>query len=429
MAAPPDVEVGEASPEATTRPPPPPEMSSEYEAQRVEALRQRRRTWNLMLFIPSAILMVSCAVLLPFGERAAREFTTSSSVVVFQGLICGLMIGFIGVTIVFCRRHVVLRREAGYSNACFDCIDLREPADPWNPQSLSHLREVSHMPDPQSMRIELRVLTALSEIRERKWEGGPAPLECSLCMDEVPEGASIKQLRCHHAFHTKCIDRWLIQAQRGQRRRCPLCNDDPLQGLWQSSGGFQVEMSGGDAMTTTYAESSAAASDHGRPGTPSNFDPYGSFERPGGLAARDRANVWAARRQWIWRVVVGEPEDEEPPRTPPRPPPAAAARDAARQGSSPRTLGPVSTPATPTTPMPVTPMPAAPPTATPSPTESSPPSARHSPSAELHLAPSGFTVAAPAAAEERAEEVAEQHGAANEADADAGLALPPPADP
>ena len=47
-------------------------------------------------------------------------------------------------------------------------------------------------------------------------------------MEEVAVGASIRQLPCEHAFHTRCIDRWLFHAQRGLARRCPLCNADPL---------------------------------------------------------------------------------------------------------------------------------------------------------------------------------------------------------
>ena len=304
--------------EATTRPPLPTQEVPVAELQ--ERMRQGRRMQNILILIPSIILINVSALLLPF----AAGHTTYSGMLVRSFLIAGLVLGLIGATFVFCRRHTGMRREAGYSTACFDCIELRAPADPWNPQSLAHLREVRHMPDAQSMRTELRFLSALQEIRERPWEGGEVALECSLCMDVVHEGASIKQLPCQHAFHTKCIDRWLFHAQRGQRRRCPLCNVDPLQGLVilprpqspnGTSTGYAMETSGAGA--STYAESSAeesqaAATSPPHPGT----SPSSSPSSP--------PSAWAERRRWAWHVILGEPEEQMT--RPPSPSSATPAR-------------------------------------------------------------------------------------------------------
>merc|ERR1712107_777546 len=42
--------------------------------------------------------------------------------------------------------------------------------------------------------------------------------ECSVCLAEYEDGDPIRELRCSHMFHTKCIDPWL--ARSGQ---CPIC--------------------------------------------------------------------------------------------------------------------------------------------------------------------------------------------------------------
>lgn len=54
-------------------------------------------------------------------------------------------------------------------------------------------------------------------------------LECCLCLDPVVNGAILRTLPCAHAFHKACIDRWLLDAQAGRERNCPLCKADPLQ--------------------------------------------------------------------------------------------------------------------------------------------------------------------------------------------------------
>jgi len=183
-----DIEAPLASPEATTRPPAPtaaPGVDRDAEYRRI-------RCENIATFACSSILMATATCLLPFAVRAA-ELDEANDLLV-NILAAVFVTGLMGTSFVFCRRHIALRRQAGYDNACFDCLDLRAPANPWNPHSLQHLREVAELPDAQSMRNELRVLTALGSLPERKWEGGERPLECSLCMDEVDVGAAIRQL-------------------------------------------------------------------------------------------------------------------------------------------------------------------------------------------------------------------------------------------
>ncbi|GJQ15948.1 hypothetical protein GpartN1_g7739.t1 [Galdieria partita] len=42
---------------------------------------------------------------------------------------------------------------------------------------------------------------------------------CSICLEEVKKESRLRLLRCGHAFHSRCIERWL-----GSVNRCPLCN-------------------------------------------------------------------------------------------------------------------------------------------------------------------------------------------------------------
>ena len=43
--------------------------------------------------------------------------------------------------------------------------------------------------------------------------------ECSICMDIFKYGENVKELKsCKHAFHSKCIDKWLEN-----ENKCPIC--------------------------------------------------------------------------------------------------------------------------------------------------------------------------------------------------------------
>lgn len=42
---------------------------------------------------------------------------------------------------------------------------------------------------------------------------------CSICIEDIKKGKKLRLLRCRHAFHARCVERWLMSANR-----CPLCN-------------------------------------------------------------------------------------------------------------------------------------------------------------------------------------------------------------
>ena len=49
--------------------------------------------------------------------------------------------------------------------------------------------------------------------------------ECIICLDNIEEGDTIRNLRCMHKFHKKCIDDWL-QRQTLDTLVCPVCEID-----------------------------------------------------------------------------------------------------------------------------------------------------------------------------------------------------------
>ncbi|WOL04575.1 RING-H2 finger protein ATL50 [Canna indica] len=46
-------------------------------------------------------------------------------------------------------------------------------------------------------------------------------VECVFCLSDVEEGEEVRELRCKHLFHRRCLDRWLVE----RRATCPLCRD------------------------------------------------------------------------------------------------------------------------------------------------------------------------------------------------------------
>uniref|UniRef100_A0A7S0F3Y2 RING-type domain-containing protein n=2 Tax=Hanusia phi TaxID=3032 RepID=A0A7S0F3Y2_9CRYP len=55
----------------------------------------------------------------------------------------------------------------------------------------------------------------------QKWRAGDSgsKLECYICLEEYEEGDVLRRLPCNHQFHSKCIDRWLLEVHR----TCPCC--------------------------------------------------------------------------------------------------------------------------------------------------------------------------------------------------------------
>ena len=52
--------------------------------------------------------------------------------------------------------------------------------------------------------------------------------ECPLCFEVFSPEDEVRLLLCKHCFHRECIDRWLLEAQAGKHRTCPLCSGCPI---------------------------------------------------------------------------------------------------------------------------------------------------------------------------------------------------------
>ncbi|KAJ6419502.1 hypothetical protein OIU84_029579 [Salix udensis] len=49
--------------------------------------------------------------------------------------------------------------------------------------------------------------------------------ECAVCLSEFLEGERMRKLKCKHAFHKDCLDRWLEEYLAAT---CPLCRTEVL---------------------------------------------------------------------------------------------------------------------------------------------------------------------------------------------------------
>lgn len=45
-------------------------------------------------------------------------------------------------------------------------------------------------------------------------------IECSICLDDIPENYHVTQLPCNHYFHKECITKWLET-----QAACPICRE------------------------------------------------------------------------------------------------------------------------------------------------------------------------------------------------------------
>lgn len=54
--------------------------------------------------------------------------------------------------------------------------------------------------------------------------GSPELDACSICLEEARPGDEFKVLPCRHAFHCRCIDRWLLS----ERNSCPVCQREAV---------------------------------------------------------------------------------------------------------------------------------------------------------------------------------------------------------
>ena len=54
------------------------------------------------------------------------------------------------------------------------------------------------------------------------YQSGESNNECIICLDNIEKGETVRNLRCMHKFHKKCIDDWL-QRKHENTLICPVC--------------------------------------------------------------------------------------------------------------------------------------------------------------------------------------------------------------
>lgn len=48
--------------------------------------------------------------------------------------------------------------------------------------------------------------------------------ECCICYEDIKQNEYIRELNCNHAFHKKCIDKWLLCSMKSNEHiNCPIC--------------------------------------------------------------------------------------------------------------------------------------------------------------------------------------------------------------
>jgi len=64
-------------------------------------------------------------------------------------------------------------------------------------------------------------LRAVSRLKTHRYRADALvePISCCICLDDLCEGDSCKELPCKHLFHAQCIDPWLLE----KSSLCPLC--------------------------------------------------------------------------------------------------------------------------------------------------------------------------------------------------------------
>jgi len=91
---------------------------------------------------------------------------------------------------------------------------------------------------------------------------------CSICLDEYSIGDKVRCLPCNHAFHARCIGKWLSE----RSATCPLCKAEVEEDDEESS-------SSGSSLAEAAAEGSSDE-DNQRSRLSSWFHPYSSYFVP-----------------------------------------------------------------------------------------------------------------------------------------------------
>lgn len=148
----------------------------------------------------------------------SHEFLVHISIL---GLLPALPVVLVALVGLLWTLHVWHQRRRGRTTACCGRVSLVRPQPPR-----------AHVVAEQSAQSAIEMLPCERWTRDAASRGDDedaATALCALCLQNYERGDEVTRLPgCGHEFHTACVTRWLAEAQRGKKRRCPLCNLDPL---------------------------------------------------------------------------------------------------------------------------------------------------------------------------------------------------------
>lgn len=57
----------------------------------------------------------------------------------------------------------------------------------------------------------------------KKFNSDVSDVTCPICLDDIKNNEYVRELKCNHIFHKKCIDTWLYKSEQNV---CPYCKNN-----------------------------------------------------------------------------------------------------------------------------------------------------------------------------------------------------------